>query len=90
MSERDRNRQIKKEAAISLALYAIFFLWWYFTGYGIAERGTPESYTYVWGLPLWFFLSCILGYVLFCVSTILVVKIFFKDMSLDDLEDSEQ
>ncbi len=89
MKERDRNRQIKKEAAISLGLYAAFFIWWYFTGYGIAEIGTPETYTYVWGLPLWFFLSCILGYILFCAATVLVVKLLFKDMSLDDLEDGE-
>lgn len=87
MEDKDRNRQIRKEAAISLGLYAAFFIWWYFTGYGIAERGTPETYTYVFGLPLWFFLSCILGYVLFCVATIITVRFFFKDMSLEDLED---
>ena len=89
LTEKEKNRQMKREALISVALYAGFFIWWYFTGYGIAEKGTPETYTYVLGLPLWFFLSCICGYVLFCIATIVVVKKFFKDFDLGD-EKKEQ
>ena len=50
MSEKEKNRQIRKEAIVSIILYAAFFIWWYFTGYGIAEKGTTETYTYVFGL----------------------------------------
>ena len=89
LTEKERNRQIKREALISVALYVGFFIWWYFTGYGIAEKGTPETYTYVMGLPMWFFLCCIVGYVLFCVATIFVVKKFFKDFDLGDEEKDE-
>lgn len=84
MTEREKNRQIRKEALISAALYLGFFIWWYVTGYGIAERGTPETYTYVLGLPMWFFLSCIVGYVLFCAISAIVVKKFFKDFDLGE------
>ncbi len=82
MSEKEKNRQIRKEAIVSVILYAAFFIWWYFTGYGIAEKGTTETYTYVFGLPMWFFLSCVVGYALFVVATIIVVKCFFKDFEL--------
>lgn len=89
LTEKEKNQQIKKEALISVGLYAAFFIWWYVTGYGIAERGTAETYTYVMGLPMWFFLSCIVGYVLFSIATIVVVKKFFKDFDLGD-EQEEQ
>ena len=89
LTEKERNRQIKREALISVALYVGFFIWWYFTGYGIAEKGTPETYMYVMGLPMWFFLSCIVGYVLFCIATIVVVKKFFKDFDLGEEEKDE-
>lgn len=88
-TEKQKNQQIKKEALISLGLYVLFFIWWYFTGYGIAEKGTPETYTYVMGLPMWFFLSCIVGYVLFSIATIIVVKMFFKNFDLGE-EEKEQ
>lgn len=82
MSEKEKNRQIQKEAIVSVILYAAFFIWWYFTGYGIAEKGTTETYTYVFGLPMWFFLSCVVGYALFVAATIIVVKCFFKNFEL--------
>lgn len=82
LSENEKNRQINREAITSVLLYLAFFLWWYFTGYGIAERGTPETYTYIFGLPMWFFLSCIVGYVLFCVASIFVVRLVFKNFDL--------
>lgn len=85
LTEKERNLQIKKEALISIGLYVAFFLWWYFAGYGLAEAST--DYTYIMGLPLWFFLSCVVGYVLFCIAVIVVVKVFFKDFSLDETAD---
>ena len=89
LTEKEKNQQIKKEALISAGLYIAFFIWWYFTGSGIAEKGAPETYTYVLGLPMWFFLSCIVGYVLFSIATIFVVKKFFKNFDLGE-EEKEQ
>ena len=88
ITERERNAQIKKEALISALMYAAFFLWWYVTGYGLAG-GDPAEYTYVLGLPLWFLLSSVVGYVLFSVATILVVKLLFKNFSLDPISEAE-
>jgi len=90
LTEKERNLQVKKEAAASAVLYLAFFLWWYFTGYGIAERSDPADYTYVMGLPLWFFMSCVVGFVLFCVAAIVLVKVFFKDFSLDETADEPE
>ena len=33
----DNIRQANREALISLALYGIFFLWWYFSAYGAGD-----------------------------------------------------
>ena len=88
LTDEQRNAQIKKEAIVSVIMYAVFFLWWYITGYGLAGRGTPETYTYVLGLPMWFFLSCIVGYILFSIATIVVVKKLFKNFDLGE-EESE-
>ena len=87
LTEKERNLQIKKEALISIGLYVAFFLWWYFAGYGLAEAS--KEYIYIMGLPLWFFLSCVVGYVLFSIAVIVVVKVFFKDFSLDETADED-
>ncbi|NLP30711.1 MAG: YhdT family protein, partial [Clostridiales bacterium] len=44
---------------------------------------------YVLGLPMWFFISCVVGYVLFCVVSVLVVKLLFKDFDLEEVSDEE-
>ncbi len=89
LSEKEINEQIKKESIIAIVMYVAFFIWWYVTGYGIAAKGTPETYTYVFGLPMWFFLSCVVGYVLFSIATIIVVKKFFKDFDLGEESDGD-
>jgi uncharacterized membrane protein YhdT len=83
LSESERNRQISKEARITFMLYIAYFIYWCITGYGVGA-GDPANYTYVFGLPLWFFLSCVVGYVLFCAATIIIVKTCFKDFDLED------
>ncbi len=77
------NKQLKKEAVISVGLYILFFLWWYVTGYVLADYQGVENYTYVLGMPLWFFLSSVVGYIIFSIATIIVVKMFFKDIPLE-------
>ncbi len=89
-TEKEKNRQIKKEVWASLLLYLAFFLWWYFTGYGIAETGTPETYRYIFGLPMWFFFSTVVGYFLFCIASVIVVKTVFTDFDLGEEKEEEQ
>ncbi|MEG0157027.1 MAG: DUF997 family protein [Anaerovoracaceae bacterium] len=40
LTEAEKNRQIRKEAKISIGLYLGFFIWWWATGYGVAGKGT--------------------------------------------------
>lgn len=85
--EEDRRfLQADREAFICLGLYALYFLWWYFTAYSLGD-GNPESYTYVCGFPTWFFYSCIVGYPIITVVLWIVVRLFFKEMPIDS-EDS--
>lgn len=82
LSERKRNKQMNKEAIISLILYACFFIWWYATGYGLSG-GDPKEYVRILGLPLWFFLSCIVGWILLCIAVMFTVKFLFVEIDLD-------
>lgn len=66
MRDDPRFPQANREALYALAAYALYFLWWYATAYGLGD-GDPAAYGYVWGFPAWFFWSCIAGYPLACL-----------------------
>lgn len=83
MSEKKYGRAINKETFAVLALYLLFFLWWYFTAYGLGS-GDPTEYKYVFGFPAWFFYSCIAGYVGITVLLWLVVKFVFTDIPFEE------
>ncbi len=86
MSEKEKNRQLNKEALLTVGLYIIFFIWWYATGYGLSN-GDPSTFTYIMGLPSWFFFSCVLGWILVSIAVIVLVKKFFVEI---DFEDSDE
>ncbi len=75
-------RQADREALITLGLYGFFFVWWTVFAFGLGS-GDPEEYTYVWGLPAWFFYSCVLGYPVMTLILWGVVRRFFADIPLD-------
>lgn len=80
-----RLAQSNREALLTLALYVFFAVWW--CAFAFAPGADdPETYSYVLGLPAWFFYSCVLGYVLITVMLWLVLRLGFRDMSLDDEE----
>lgn len=83
MNFKEKNRQINKEALITLGLYVCFFVWWFAFAYGIGLKDVSE-YKYILGFPSWFFYSCILGYVVISISLYLVVKKFFKDIDFEE------
>jgi uncharacterized membrane protein YhdT len=82
MKQDKRCRQANREALLALAVYALYFAWWYVFGYGMGG-GAPEEYGYVFGFPAWFFYSCIVGYPLITVLLWVVVRFFFKDIPLE-------
>ena len=48
------------------------------------EMQIPEEYSYVWGLPAWFFYSCVAGYPVVTLILWIVVRKFFADIPLDE------
>lgn len=78
----NRYKQANKEALITLGLYLFFFSWWTIFAFWLGS-GDPEDYTYVLGLPAWFFYSCVVGYLLITLVLWLVLRLFFKEVDLD-------
>lgn len=79
--------QANRETGITLAIYGLYFVWWYACGYGLGDAD-PGTYTYVFGFPAWFFYSCVLGYPLITILLWAVVRLFFRDIPLDDHHDA--
>ena len=77
-----RFRQADREALIALGVYGFFFLWWTLFAFGLGS-GDPEHYSYVLGMPAWFFYSCVLGYPVVAVLLWVIIRISFSDMPLD-------
>ncbi|MGL6024927.1 MAG: YhdT family protein [Cetobacterium sp.] len=71
--------QINKEALITIILYVFYFCWWYY----FAFIYKWDNNTFIFGLPSWFFYSCVLGLVLINFLVFVAVKLFFKDIDLD-------
>lgn len=89
MNFKEKNRQINKEAKITVGLYLFFFIWWFVFAYGIGLKDVSE-YTYILGFPSWFFYSCILGYIMISVLLAFVVKKYFKDIDFEETTKEEK
>ncbi|MCM3567428.1 YhdT family protein [Neobacillus mesonae] len=74
-----------REALIGVVLVVINFLWWYGFAYGLGSDKV-EHYTYILGLPAWFFYSCIVGFFVMVILVILTVKFLFTDVPFEDEE----
>ena len=83
-----RFKIANREALIGVGLVLFNYIWWYGFAYGLGSKD-PAEYTYVFGLPAWFFYSCVLGFIVITVLVIVVVKFWFVDIPLDDEENSE-
>ena len=77
-----------KEAIIGVVLVVINFGIWYGFAYGLGS-GDPTKYTYVFGFPSWFFYSCIAGTIVMILCIWLAMKLFFKEISLEE-EDEDK
>ncbi|MCG8539181.1 MAG: YhdT family protein [Clostridia bacterium] len=87
MIDSEKNKQMNKEALISLGLYLFFFIWWYGFAYGLGLQDI-EDYSYIMGMPSWFFFSCIMGYLVISFGTWFVVRKFFVEIPLDEEKSS--
>lgn len=77
-----------REALIGIGLALFNFIWWFGFAYGLGSKD-PSEYSYVFGLPAWFFYSCVLGFVVMVVLIIIVVNKFFVDVPFDEEESKE-
>ena len=86
--EDPRYKQCNKEAMIGIGLGVLNMIWWFSWGYGLGLKPT-DSYVYILGFPAWFFMSCIVGSVLFTILAIIAVIRYFEDMPLGSLTTEE-
>ena len=82
-------RQADREALITLGLYVFVFVWWTVFAFGLGS-GDPDEYSYVFGLPAWFFYSCVLGYPVMSLLLWIVVRRFFADIPLDEKKKNDE
>ncbi|SHE88655.1 Uncharacterized membrane protein YhdT [Tissierella praeacuta DSM 18095] len=86
--EDPRYKQCNKEAMYGIILGIANLIWWYLFGYGMGGKPV-EEYTYILGFPTWFFMSCIVGAVIFTVLTFIMVNKGFKNMPLHKFTQEE-
>ena len=90
MNETDwRFRIAHREALIGVRLALFNFIWWFGFAYGLGSRPV-EEYTYVFGLPAWFFYSCVVGFLVISVLVIVIVKFFFVEVPFDEEEEEKR
>ncbi|MEH7234990.1 YhdT family protein [Bacillus sp. JJ1562] len=84
-----RYKVAKREAMIGIGLAVFNFLWWYGFAYGLGSKPVSE-YTYIAGMPSWFFYSCCVGFLVVVFLLIILVKTVFKEVpfDVDEEEDS--
>lgn len=80
-----RFKVAHREALIGVILVIINFIIWYGCAYGLGSKKV-EDYTYVFGLPAWFFYSCIAGSIVMMLLVIFTVKYLFKEVPFDEKE----
>ena len=84
MEQQDsRFRIAHREALIGVGLAIVHFIWWYGFAYGLGSRAV-EEYAYIFGLPDWFFYSCVVGFILICITVIVLAKFVLKDVSFEE------
>ncbi|WP_405099020.1 YhdT family protein [Oceanobacillus sp. FSL H7-0719] len=88
LNKHDINKIANREALIGVGLALFNFIWWFGFAYGLGSKD-PSEYSFVFGLPAWFFYSCVAGFIVMAVLVIIVVKKFFVDVPIEDEENHE-
>lgn len=83
-----RYKIANREALIGVGLVIFNFIWWFAFAYGLGGKD-PSEYSYVMGLPAWFFYSCVLGFVVMAILVTVVVKVWFVEIPFDEEKESE-
>lgn len=80
--EDPRYKVATREAIILLILFVFNVVWWAGFAYGLGSR-PPSEYSMVFGFPDWFFYSSVLSWVVFTLVVVIVVKLYFKEVSFE-------
>ncbi len=78
-----RYKVANREAIIGICLAIFNFIWWFGFAYGLGSKPV-EEYTYIAGLPSWFFYSCVVGFLVVVLLVVILVKGVFKEVPFDD------
>ncbi|QQK81645.1 YhdT family protein [Salicibibacter cibi] len=78
-----RFKVANREALIGVGLACFNFIWWYAFAYGLGSQPVA-NYDFILGMPAWFFYSCLIGSVIMIILVAVMVKLFFKEVPLDD------
>ncbi|MFB6466333.1 YhdT family protein [Cytobacillus sp. Hz8] len=90
VKEVDRRFKVAhREALIGIVLVIINFVWWYGFAYGLGSRKV-DDYTYIMGLPAWFFYSCVVGFIFMVILVTLCVKFLFKEVPFEDEQEDSK
>ncbi len=87
--EDKRYKIAHKEALIGVILVLINFLWWYGFAYGLGS-GNPQKYQYIFGLPAWFFYSCVVGTIIMIILVYLCITFIFKEVPFEGEEENRK
>lgn len=82
-TEDSRFAQCNKEMYLTFGLFGVHILLVGGLSFLIGLNKPAESMSYIFGLPAWFFWGGIVGTIVFCILPYFMVKIFFKDMSIE-------
>lgn len=86
--DESRFKIANREALIGVGLVIFNFVWWFAFAYGLGSKD-PAEYTYIFGLPAWFFYSCVLGFVVMSLLVTIIVKKFFVEVPFDEEGESK-
>ncbi|MFB4163238.1 YhdT family protein [Alteribacillus sp. JSM 102045] len=84
-----RFKVAHREALIGVGLVLFNFIWWFGFAYGLGSAPV-EEYSYILGMPAWFFYSCAVGSVIMMILVAVIVKSFFKDVPFEVEEEEEK
>ncbi|MCR5732302.1 MAG: YhdT family protein [Sphaerochaetaceae bacterium] len=85
VTDEEKNAQIKKEAKATFILFIICCLWHVGTGYLFNNSGIR-----LFGLPLWWLLSCPGVFVIAIVGLVYLLKNVFVDFDLGSEEEEDE
>lgn len=85
IEEDPRFKQAKIEA-IRILFFIIAETIWVFVCAYVGTKGTPEDYSYILGMPLWYFWAFLGAGIIFPLIAILL-GIFTKDCELGNITD---